>query len=810
MRHIYLMTFFETQPCIKGEKPYISIQKVKNQRNRRLTKTKGNANFTDLWFQMVDSTEKLEGKYIGQYFSLLTDKESFQPEIWHQDGQSAFVLLIKVKVDVLDAEDLHKEEHGHSQTTINIIAETLNEYISLNMQDVFCETFYTLDNADIILIGHTKTFAEAESVVEKIVEEYKEKWFYSYYSIIGKVDVIEKLSVDQNSDETEKLIEYRLTDIEFGVRYLARDRIENDTRCEIMMTDLKIKIQQCSCEKNKKWLSYYQTLYQIVSYLMQNERKSRFKDLFYILFPSLRLFYEQLNSGLDLLKLMSSDSYTNLEEQKRRHYLEHDIENSVSDYIDNMELLIHHIGISCTNVLNAARHNGLPYDVPMRLCMLYLAALNEAATILKDTSYQYQFLLAPLAYSRPKTRLFVFGLEPENRLIQVRIARHQIYSPRVLLAILVHEANHYIGQNSRLRTVRSEKYIEIAVEIVLEKLLPNEQLREIISNVKLDKTSQRILWDDWKKRKSKLRKHYCVLIQREIIKQNQSRKHKYHFKELHQDIDYFIKINILNDPQKYLIQKMNELDDRLQTQIRLSQPVVQSSLLEVIGREQDILKECILEAALSDSLYNELETVRDVMKEVYADYGSILILDLEPLEYMESYLLSEGHQPSDDTINSMLINRVAMVHTMVSENADWKDKWEKATLEDWESPYLWKVKQAVDDYLKMLKHKPGQVMDMEVTNDILKEGYKTNRCTSLLFRECIQCEKDYLEQAYYSLKQTINRNEVADHVKRLRTVYKHFKVYEKGQEPSYHEFFLDLDDMIADYKNSVKQYWDVP
>lgn len=802
-RHIYLMTYYQTQTCVENADPYILVQKVKNQGRRRLSKTKGNVNFTDLWFHMVDSVDNLEGKYVAQHFSLLSDTDAFSKGGQTEQVQYAFIALIKINEKFLLQS---RETEEDQRTTIHGIGQEMEAFVENKDKNISCVVFRTLDNADLILFGRTDTLDRAEKAVKSLFLNYQNV-LYSLYPVIGKL-------CGKEIVKTENVVcKFKLTEIRHlkDAEILPKNELKSNISCEEMIKSILEIMQRCSDDepkswlyKNKKWLSYYQTLYQIVSFMMQYTQADKLKDLYYILFPSLELFFCQLKSGLELLDKTQEKPNRKKEEQEQLHSLNREIEDSVSSFIDNMELLIHHIGTNCSDIMNAAGQNGLAYDVPVRLCMLYLSALYETTMILNDKEYKYQFLIEPLAYSRPNTRLFKFGLPPENRLIQVRISRHQIYSPRALLAILVHEGNHYIGQESRLRTLRAEKYTRIAVTLLLEKLLPNSKLEIVMAKRELDESMRGKLRRDWNERKCTLLRRYCPIIQEELLKQNKEREHKYHFKELYDDICYIIKTSVIGDHAEDIYNSMNHLNIELRLQMQLSTSDVQQQLLDIIEEEQCILKEAILNEVLSEDLYNQLGTVRDVMKEAYADYGSILILKLEPLEYLESYLLSEGCQPSDDTINSMLINRVAMVHEMISlENEDWKEKWANASEEEWENPYLIKIKKSVDVYLRKLKEEPKTEEDPDGREDSL--GYfDVGKNDPLLYKECVLLEQEYLEQAYQCLKNWVDRTAVSDNLKKIQTIYSHFKVYGKGEEKSYQQFFEDLDRIVEDYKSHVR------
>lgn len=784
MKSINLMTLYQPQPCVEGVEGFIKIQHVKCDEKKHLTMTLGNANFTDLWFYMVESSGELNGKYVGQHIGLLSDElsENSLDEEWkQQDKKEVLIALIKINSDI--QEDKIIEKTGTA----------LREFAEREDTAGCCKVFRTLDNADLILMYFSEKSGKIHNMLEKILtfryNGYNEL-YYSFYSITGKFHVL-----------SEGVCEIRnLLIAEGGKNILRKNEIEAQSWCRNTRDKIQTRMEGCIQTKNKKWLSYYQNVYQIVNLLEQYEQKEKFKDLFYVFFPPIKMFFEQLDKGLELLDQLTD---------KKKYIIMQKLEDAMGQFIDGMELLIHHIGISCSNILNADGRNGLPYDISIRLCLLYLAAFYEIKQVLNDTGYKYQFFLSPLAYSRPETTIFDFGLEPGDRLIQVRIARHQLHSPRALLAILTHEEGHYIG-DGRLRKKRADAYVRVAVAILLETLLPEEKFERELFKAELSEEEQTILRNDWESRKSDLYEYFFGLMQKKIKIYNSGREYQYHFDDLYNEVCTVIRQDILYDRRNELLMHMNTISEEFRKHINRMTDC--GRMVDVIDGEHKILKEGILEASLSAKLYDDLEDVKGVWKEIYSDFVAIHLLELKPIDYLETYLLSESYIPDECMINSILINRVAMVHRMASDSSIWRFEWENATLEKWGgNSFLWKVKQEVDIYLDKFDGKAGNAEEQfcpgNTTESVL--GYEEDwEFDPFLRRNIVAWEMDYLSKTYATLKKTIMRPAVDENRRLLRNVYRHFKVYQKGKEPGYHEFFADIDEMVKDYKRSVRGEWD--
>lgn len=782
MKSINLMTLYQPQPCVKEAEAFIKLQHVSCNEGKHLTMTLGNANFTDLWFYMVESCKDLNGKYVGQHIGLFSEEENENSldEIWKsQDQKNVLITLIKINSEI------------DEELSIDKVGAALCEFVKEQDETGYCKIFRTLDNADMILMYFSENLNEnkIKIMLAKLLNfsyHGHNNVYYSFFSVKGKF-----------YESSGKVYEIRELSIPENSVFLMKNEVEEQSWCKSTRSKIQMRMEECLETKNKKWLSYYQNIYQIVNLLEQYEQKTKFKDLFYIFFPTIKMFFEQLEKGQKQLeKLADNQKYTVMQK----------LENVMSEFIDGMELLIHHIGISCSNILNADGRNGLAYDISIRLCLLYLAAFYEIKQILNDTEYQYQFLISPLAYSRPKTSIFDFGLEPGDRLIRVQIARHQLYSPRALLAILTHEEGHYIGKE-RLRTVRADAYVRVTAVILLETLLPEEKFERILLKAELSEEERAILINDWALRKGKLCEYFFELMQKKIKNYNSQRVYKYHFDDLYNEVCKVIRQDILYDRRNEMLMHMNTISDELRKY--MSRITDHQKIIDVIDGEHRILNEGISEAALSSKLYDDIEEIKGVWKEIYSDLVAVQLLELDPIDYLETYLLSESYIPDEYMINSILINRVALVHRMTSDYGNWKEKWEKATPEKWgNNTFLWKVKQEVDAYLNNYDGKTDNVEE----NLDMRESAQSDRNADEEFdpfwrRNIIEIEMGYLSDACEALKKTIMRPEVRENRELLRNVYRHFKVYNKGEEPGYQEFFSDIDKMIKDYKKSVKEEW---
>lgn len=169
-------------------------------------------------------------------------------------------------------------------------------------------------------------------------------------------------------------------------------------------------------------------------------------------------------------------------------------------------------------------------------------------------------------------------------------------------------------------------------------------------------------------------------------------------------------------------------------------------------------------------------------------------------------MLSESYQPPKETINNMLVNRVAMVKKIVSDHdKSWETEWND--LENVFRPddmFLKLLKAEVDKYLTGIEkmeekiHKSnGKATD---SNQLIDEKFDP-----FMNYNIIRLEQEYLSAAYQKLQVVVNRPEVMRNKMHLEDVFRHFMLYEKGHDTSTEALFDDMEKIINDYQKNIKK-----
>ena len=154
MKHFDLMALYYPEACIKSEEGrYIEIRSVKNYKEYRLCRTKGNVNLTDYWFAMADAGKRQPLAYGCQFISMISDEEQAENS-WTSghEGQEICCAFFKFRLEELNEKFRLEEANISVQDIKNLISGALNNYKDEPADIIEYKWFYTIDNADAILV----------------------------------------------------------------------------------------------------------------------------------------------------------------------------------------------------------------------------------------------------------------------------------------------------------------------------------------------------------------------------------------------------------------------------------------------------------------------------------------------------------------------------------------------------------------------------------------------------------------------------------------------------------------------------------
>ncbi len=393
-----------------------------------------------------------------------------------------------------------------------------------------------------------------------------------------------------------------------------------------------------------EYLSDYQrkialckTLFQLLNSLDKFERTDFPRYIFISIREPLKLF----------LKIMNQ---VGLEDRK----------NTDLEFLNSINILIQSSDAVDRNFFQAPDFNAGIYYLPDKLEAFYSSYIYSVTKLYNSMSqgeHVYKFLLCPSLERQTKSVVIYPDTLPGDRVVLIKISEQLLFNPQVLMIILGHEVGHYVGGNIRRRKLRYKHAKAIIVKEIIRKLLSNDGLKLY----RTDEAAQK--WEAFLLNIFETEEKRYYAGSQEIPRYH-SRYMKINFKNIFYNILrdnsenlYSILINsfiegnsvltsdnyFCNVSYEHVTESVKQSLDKLQRALPPSRKVWDQAIFDLIGGPNYYL----------DMVINN---IIDIMIECYADLISILALNLNPRQYLESFLETVGN--IDD---SALIIRISFV-----------------------------------------------------------------------------------------------------------------------------------------------------
>lgn len=218
--------------------------------------------------------------------------------------------------------------------------------------------------------------------------------------------------------------------------------------------------------------------------------------------------------------------------------------------------------------------------------------------------------------------------------------------------------------------------------------------------------------------------------------------------------------------------------------------------------QEQIIKQC--ERIWQEDHFNQnMANITTLFREIYPDLGTVMLLDLSPVDYLEAILISESYDPDPDIISDVLVTRVAILKMVMedgSEANDWKKKWNDISREDLNQ----------NQFLIELKNKVEQVCVKFTENAKEADGNESDVQEGgiMYCLQILKFEKEYLKKCKKFLGEKIGGKSKKRDI--LLALFRQFAVYEKAEEedPSAQDMFKALDELIFCCKKDIKDAYD--
>ncbi len=476
---------------------------------------------------------------------------------------------------------------------------------------------------------------------------------------------------------------------------LRKEKFEEITAKEVELTSQSqtgwciSKIDEYERYMNKAWeehdeslYSYYQCVIQTLNALVQFEHFKLSQDIFYLVYPALELFDEQLNKTTN-----SFDGIMLLEQRK-------EVMGTILEFFESVNSIIYHAIHMDQIFLMVPGCSGTSFSIPTRLSMFYLWYLSTISEILNDSTNKYRFYLTPAMESKPYTYLAEFGLPAGDRLICIKLSQRSLYMPMAFFVIITHEIAHYVGENIRLRKKRLACVIKTLSHLLAEAIIPYW----VVEN------AEATIAECMKNKKIEIIK-YCV---QGFIEHIQELKPVgddgtfYHVSNLEKILSDYSAI-ILADENHDLQAIIEDIPREI-----TNQECSFEEQIDLIEKFRELTDDCNIRRlghiASSTFVYIVLILLKEY-QEVFADMVAIKIAEFSLDDYKCAFNVSEGRSVHDDNMSRKDINRANVVSAVCFsqkafnvENSAYEDEF----MSYW--PYLDVVPRFMKEYLELCEN----------------------------------------------------------------------------------------------------------
>ena len=390
-----------------------------------------------------------------------------------------------------------------------------------------------------------------------------------------------------------------------------------------LTTKYKEKAKEAWEKEDEGTYSYYCALVQVVNTMTQYEGFSLSRDIYTLLYPSFKLFDEQLDKALKDAK-----GRDNLLKMK-------DIKESICEFISAVNSVIYHITHTDQIFLMIPGNTGMIFSIPSKLCLMYLWVIRGVIKLLNDANYKFSCLLTPDLEASPSTKLINMGLFVNDRLIRFMTSQRFLYMPRHFMILSTHEIAHYVGKEIRNRELRFKNIAKTLSYLLAEGIFPEKlyeetdgKIAEIYEKLKEEKKAElqercvRFIFDEY----------------RDIKKSGNDKKE--HATEI---------VPFLKKSYRKLLVKNGCVDKLLRSCVK---EAWEGKL------DDDSLKAAFITEEIQDKLewYREMlltsQTVVDacidelmlIYREIFSDVAAACILGYEGETFAEVFSVSEGNK----------------------------------------------------------------------------------------------------------------------------------------------------------------------
>lgn len=551
--------------------------------------------------------------------------------------------------------------------------------------------------------------------------------------------------------------------------------------CTKKITDLGRYQEKLDDSRNEVLYSNWLALIRVLNVLSQYENSMFSKDIFRIIFPSIRVICYEFE---DILKNYDVENFM------KQGY---DRVLVIEKYISEVDGIIQHLIHTSQTFLTVPGYSGSLYDIPTKMLLFYMSYAHKMMENFDDSDTKFSCFICPLLNSKPEVQEIEMREENEI-LLDIRLAQRHMYMPRAFIVILTHEIFHYIGKGSRLRRERATHLIKMCVYTLAHILLWGKE-----SSVTDDEGIKLPI----KEKERELQDFLIKTIPDAFNERNRDGDEKAYGSAM------LLKL-MADSCCAALYDSKYGLDEVLR-RIQMQDWQGMEDIKEAFSRWAKFLDgvEKNLERELTkDTIEEIVDRFIYSFQEIYADISSIICLDLELKYYFEAILVSEGMMLGENFKSILVINRIAVVvHSLSRKEGSWKGQW-KELVNDADSPLKGLIDQ-IEEYIVQMTPKK----ELQSKKEKEEKGQNEKKMNEGVHEwPYFHLDGVWHEQVKYAekcidelQKHFSDNSEKRECINEIQNVFNLFKMYGDNSDKSYDELFENYDRLTAEYNETVDQ-----
>ena len=393
------------------------------------------------------------------------------------------------------------------------------------------------------------------------------------------------------------------------------------------------------------------SLYRLVESMSKFERGHISENLFFPTAMAIHLL-------IQIVKEVLNKGDNELEGIYQKIEKEHKLYEDYRKFLDALDLYAQNPIRSDRQLIQAVEYNVRVYNMPVKINAFYNAFIYyikeflSTRTNLKLEMHKYEFIVCPGVSVCMSVEELFWGLSANKRVFRVNMPENEAYNMKHMMIMLCHEVAHFVGSDIRSRQERIKKIKSSIVNMVIQYYKKHVVQIKLINN-----SLMYVLETFFEKKLDEKNLNYELL--------------SYKKSDLQIKIIFDKTVEMLKGNTPVIIQMItNEFIDNYNENCNLD-------LDKTILKIKEEIYNCTLslietnEQKKKISIKPMLDKLMWLCKECLSDIISIIVLDIKPVQYLETLWHETEMQGQEAVLKKSgiddLVVRAAMVINCISK-----------------------------------------------------------------------------------------------------------------------------------------------